>query len=222
MYISFENYQFEVRLNNKNSTVYIENKHDETYIIRVPLDFKDDELIQYLKTNVKKLIQDFEKQQQVYIQPKTIKIYNKEFLYVHNPNAVGSFKKNNSIIISSHSLRSHKQIIKDILLFDINGLISFWEENLHFLIENIYLKNYKTKSFKICNYSKAIDFSISLKDYSYSYLEYTVAKAIFEYLKLDEIQQIELFEKFVNDWRQNKRISDYERDVRIQTKLRKN
>jgi predicted GH43/DUF377 family glycosyl hydrolase len=117
MYISFENYQFEVRLNNKNRTVYIENKHDETYIIRVPLDFKDDELIQYLKTNVKKLIQDFEKQQQVYIQPKTIKIYNKEFLYVHNPNAVGSFKKNNSIIISSHSLRSHKQIIKDLSYF---------------------------------------------------------------------------------------------------------
>lgn len=212
MYISIDKYQFEIRLNKPNSPIYIESRKTDVYIVSVPANLRDKELYEYLKINAKKLIKAFVKNSTE--NPSlTIQMYDKSYTFICKPNSSISYHDDRAIYSSvcPKSTLAIKNICKELLYFDIKTLIGAWEERLDCIIENIYLKNYKTKPFKICPQSNTIYFSTQLINRSYSYVEFMVAKGVFQYLKMGENNQQLFLEKYVDDYRQSTKIYNYER-----------
>lgn len=212
MYITLNNNHFQIRLNKNKTAIYIQSRLEDSYILSVPQDLKEDELIIYLKLNTKKLIRAYEKKIS-HISTKSIYIYNQEFIYKWKPNLLLSYKKN-KVIYSSISIKSTSnvnKIRKEVLLMDIKTSISLWEERLNCIIDNIYLKNYKTKSYNICPKDSTIEFSNYLINKSFSYMEFIVAKASLDYLNIEADKQEQLMHEFVNDWKHCAKIYEYER-----------
>jgi len=218
MYFTQDKYQFEIRLNTRIKAIYIERKSGNSYILCIPTQMTDSELSAYIKLHAAKLIETFEKHHNK--SPDIdIYLYTKRFSYKFKPNLSFSYKKDN-VIYSTNSAKSTlniKKIKQEILLSDIKNLIGQWEEKLNCIIEDIYLKNYKTKSFHICRKHKAIGFSYRLSDYHYSYMEFMIAKAVFEYLVLTQEKQDELMQEFVTDWKRNTKVFEHERHSRNHT-----
>lgn len=212
MYISIDNYDFKIRLSKVNTPIHIEDRKSDTYTLCVPVNFRDKELQQYLKTNAKNLVKAFEKKN-IDNTIIHIQLYNKAFLHVYKPNCCNAYRDEKRIYssLSTKAVGSIKKITKEVFLWDVKTMIGLWEERLSCLVENTYLKNYKTKSFKICHQSSTIELSIHLMDHHYSYIEFVVAKAVFHYLKLDNQQQDILMEKYVKDYKQSNKVFEHER-----------
>ncbi len=216
MYIYMHKYHFEIRLNKTHTPIYIESRNSDTYVLSVPMDLREDELKQYLKSNGKKLITVFEKKR-ISNQALSIELYNKKHIFVWKPNSSISYRyegKIHSSILPKSTL-SIKKICKDILYYDIKTLIGIWEERLTCIITDINLKNFKTNKFKICTRSNTLSFSFQLMDSPYYYVEFIVAKAVFQYLNIEETKQHLLMEEFVKDYKQSNKIYDYERSKSI-------
>lgn len=212
MYITHDKYQFEIRLGDTESPIYIENKYNDTYRLRVPMRMTDDELYQYLKINSTKLIKTYEKQARS-VSDITICLYTKNYGYRYKASATSSYQIHPFIYsaIPATSAVNIKKICREILLLDIKGLIGIWEERLDCIIESIYLQNYKTKPFQICTKREAIGFSVNLTEHHFSYIEFMVAKATFDYLALPQEEQEKWMQQYVIDWKQSVKVFEHER-----------
>jgi|GEM_PF-6205526 len=212
MYISTHNYNFQLKLKPKNTAIRITSKSEDFYILEVPADFKENELLVYLKKNAKSIIKNYENQ----IANTTlefINIYTKDFIYKWKPTISISYRYNNYIYspLSIKTIKNKKKIITDILTSDIKTLIGLWEERLNCIIENIYFKNFKTKHFLNCHQTNSIAFSSALYLKDSIYLDFIVAKAVMQQRKFDHDEQVKWMEKFVKDYKQCNKIYDYER-----------
>lgn len=212
MYISIHNYNFQLKLKPKNNTICVTSKSEDFYILEVPADFKENELLVYLKKNAKSIIKKYENQ----IANTTlefINIYTKDFIYKWKPTISISYRYNNYIYspLSIKTIKNKKKIITDILTSDIKTLIGLWEERLNCIIENIYFKNFKTKHFLNCHQTNSIAFSSALYLKDSIYLDFIVAKAVMQQRKFDHDEQVKWMEKFVKDYKQCNKIYDYER-----------
>jgi len=215
MYITHNKYQFEIRLYAKNGPIYISNKINDIYVLCVPINISDGELRMYIPLHAKDLVNTFEKNHQNK-HSEDIYIYAQKFNYVFKPNLSVSYRSNNAIYSTNpiKSPRGLKKVKHEILLSDIKKLVGIWEERLNCIIDDIYLKNYKTKSFQICRNRKVIGFSYHLIEYHFSYIEFMVAKAVFIYLALTPETHEKLMKQFVNDWKQSTKVFEHERSTR--------
>ena len=58
--------------------------------------------------------------------------------------------------------------------------------------------------------ASSIEFSILLKGKRMDYLEFIVAKAVFEYLYIEEDKQIQILDKYIINWKHLNKVFEYE------------
>lgn len=211
MYLNIKNKSFKIRLSKIGSPIQITDLQTNTYIVSAPMDLRDKELIQYLQLNHKKLITEYKNK----INQKLINeiiLYNKKLQVLLDNNTSNSYKKN-GCIYSSKSTKSTlnlKKIAAEIVIQDICQIIDFWEDKLGFIIDNIQIKNYKKSLYKISKINQSINFSTKLMNYQFTFVEYLVVRAVFEYLNIDQKNQNKYMEEYVQDYKQSIKIYTYE------------
>lgn len=212
MHLTVSNNNFQVRLKERNTSIYIESKNLDTYILAVPIDLPENELTQFLKINGSKLIKAFE---DTISDNKAnyINLYEEQFICMYKPTILTSYRINKKIFTNLKTLNTANisKLNKAILYQDITNLIGIWEERLDCLIDCIHIKNYKNKMYKSIPIDKVIEFSILLKNKRLDYLGFVVAKAVFDYLQLEEDKQIQLLDKYINNWKHFNKIFEYEK-----------
>lgn len=215
MYICSDNYQFKIKAIEHNITPYIEKKQKDSYLLCAAATMPKKELIIFVKKNEKQLVYKFEQKFEKYSDSHII-LYNKKMRYQHVPNSSISCRSNNSIFSPIIPyLKSNTSKIKcEVLLYDIKQIIAFWEDLLDVIVETIKIKNYKTKAFQICHKETAIYFAKYLINQNFDYVNYVVAKALFEYLELSQFEQEALMIKHVQEWKHSSKILDFEKNGR--------
>ena len=91
MYLTVNNNNFQVRLKERNTSIYIESKNLDTYILAVPIDLPENELSQFLKANGKKIIKAFEEALGDN-KANYINLYEEEFICIYKPTLLNSYR----------------------------------------------------------------------------------------------------------------------------------
>ena len=201
--------QLDARLS-KITFIFIKN---EVVHFKVPAHTPQSELIAFLR-NYKNYISNDEKAKSVSTTEEiTITLFDKPHYMIRQPALTTPYRKDQNIYLPMRYKLSATPIerLKKLILFqEINKIVGFWEEKLNCIVGDIKVRKLKTNLYSICLEKNELTFSSLLIHKSIKILHFLVAKALFSIIEVSTEYEIQLLDKYVEDWKYSLKIIEYE------------
>lgn len=209
MYIEVEGRAYYITIHNSDNRIYVSGPKGTATKLAVPAHLSQNELIAFIKNNLK----DVNTHQSEDINGLILDLFDTSFTVVVNPILQIPYIKGKSLYLPKipKSKVAHAKLSDMLLIQEIKQHISFWEETLMTLINDIDLRKLKANYYVICSSSKRITFKKDLIDKSREFIAYICAMAVFDFLSLEESYQEHIGSKYVKDWKHYQKVLHYER-----------
>lgn len=217
MYLEINGTNYVIHLKSNHKHISIRKINDADVHLNVPVDFPQDYLISYIKTELQNDISRYtisSNNDSVEI----IQLFDKNFK-INNQEGNLPYIKGETIFVNLNNVKSIAKrdfLKKTLLLNKINSLISSLEDELNVLFPTINLKKFKTKYFSICPKTNTITYNKTLVDKSQDFITYVVVQSFGNYFDFSTDRINTLAKKYVHDYKHCERILKYEQE-RINT-----